>query len=420
MSWGIQQESALRNCGRWMNAPRGSVPQVRRLFGFAGTGKTTLAKHLVAQASGKWLFAALTGKAAHVLRQKGCEGATTLHSLIYRPSGDSKAKELLLVEEKINAICFGSEEKKREYTPEEIAELRRLEGVRKRLMEDNEPRFALWDLSPLSESSVHGIIVDEVSMVDRYLGKDIESFGKKILVLGDPAQLPPVGGGGYYTEAEPDDMLTEVHRQAADSGILRLATLVREGGKPKPELSSDLVVLERSRTDKAEIARLVLRADQVLCGRNATRKNMNRRHRELLGRTGVVSEKDRLVCLKNYRSLGLFNGSQWVVTEARDVDTSSKSASLTVRSEDGASTEEPTLACWLHHFVDAASELDDLGQERRDLCEFDYSYALTCHKAQGSQWPNVVVFDESSSFPEGWRWLYTAVTRASEKLTVML
>ena len=251
MSWGIQQESALRNCGRWMNAPRGSVPQVRRLFGFAGTGKTTLAKHLVAQASGKWLFAALTGKAAHVLRQKGCEGATTLHSLIYRPSGDSKAKELLLVEEKINAICFGSEEKKREYTPEEIAELRRLEGVRKRLMEDNEPRFALWDLSPLSESSVHGIIVDEVSMVDRYLGKDIESFGKKILVLGDPAQLPPVGGGGYYTEAEPDDMLTEVHRQAADSGILRLATLVREGGRPKPESSSDLVVLERSRTDKA-------------------------------------------------------------------------------------------------------------------------------------------------------------------------
>ena len=58
-------------------------------------------------------------------------------------------------------------------------------------------------------------------MVDEDLGRDLLSFGKPVLVLGDPAQLPPVKGGGFFTEAEPDVMLTEVHRQAADNPIIR-------------------------------------------------------------------------------------------------------------------------------------------------------------------------------------------------------
>ena len=71
-------------------------------------------------------------------------------------------------------------------------------------------------------------------MVDEELGRDLLSFGKPVLVLGDPAQLPPVKGGGFFTEAEPDIMLTEVHRQAADNPIIRMSMVVREGGRLDP------------------------------------------------------------------------------------------------------------------------------------------------------------------------------------------
>ena len=142
------------------------TPQVFRLFGYAGTGKTTLARHFAEHADGEVKFAAFTGKAASVMRGKGCKGASTIHSLIYR------ARE----------------------SGEEI------------------PSFDLWDEAPASKAEL--IVIDECSMVDAELGRDLLSFGVPLLVLGDPAQLPPIQGGGFFTEAEPDVMLTEVHRQA--------------------------------------------------------------------------------------------------------------------------------------------------------------------------------------------------------------
>ena len=58
---------------------------------------------------------------------------------------------------------------------------------------------------------------------------------------------------------------------------------------------------------------------------------------------------------------------------------------------------------------------------RKNSDEFDYGYALTVHKAQGSQWDDVIVFDESWAFREHrHRWLYTAITRASQRLTVVM
>src|SRR4029079_1949862 len=132
---------------------------------------------------GKVLFAAFTGKAALVMRSKGCEGASTIHSLIYR-------------------------------TLEAGAET---------------PSFELWNDAPASKARL--IVIDECSMVDAELGRDLKSFGVPLLVLGDPAQLPPIQGGGFFTDAEPDTMLTEVHRQARDNPIIRLSMDVREGRK---------------------------------------------------------------------------------------------------------------------------------------------------------------------------------------------
>src|SRR5262252_10348710 len=81
------QDAALRAVAGWLKSKpgRGRTPQVFRLFGYAGTGKTTLAKHVAEGVDGKVVFAAFTGKAALVMRRKGCAGASTIHSLIYKP-----------------------------------------------------------------------------------------------------------------------------------------------------------------------------------------------------------------------------------------------------------------------------------------------------------------------------------------------
>src|SRR6201995_3470482 len=178
-----QQDAALKAVAEWLKAKpgRGQTPLVFRLFGYAGTGKTTLARHIAENVDGKVLFAAFTGKAALVMRSKGCERASTIHSLIY------KTRE----------------------SGEEV------------------PSFDLWDEAPASKAAL--IVIDECSMVDAELGRDLMSFGVPVLVLGDPAQLPPVQGGGFFTEVEPDVMLTEVHRQAEDNPIIRLSMDIRDG-----------------------------------------------------------------------------------------------------------------------------------------------------------------------------------------------
>ena len=89
------------------------------------------------------------------------------------------------------------------------------------------PRFALNPQSDAAHAKL--IVLDEVSMVGEEMARDLMSFGKPILVLGDPGQLPPIKGEGAFTKDAPDIMLTEIHRQAGESAIIRLATMARQG-----------------------------------------------------------------------------------------------------------------------------------------------------------------------------------------------
>lgn len=417
MQWSPQQEEALRRTATWMRDPK---EQVWYVAGYAGTGKTTLAQHLVGGASRKWLFGAFTGKAAHVLRQKGCEDAKTLHSLIYRPNGESRESEIKKLEQKRDLMTASQETPFDEMPEEQRKRLEVLEEQLRILREENKMRFALWANSPLADLEVEGIVIDEVSMVDEQLGRDLESFGKKILVLGDPAQLPPVGAGGFYTKRRPNVMLTEVHRHARESGILQLATLVREGGDVREFTSTaDCEIVWKGDRPRDEMAKMVLAADQVLVGMNLTRTKANWRHRTLLGRAGPAPEVgDRLVCLRNDHKLGLFNGSQWTVTRAL-CKMDDRTGILDIRSDEDENIAM-TVEAWMHHFVGEEKDLKELGLGRRDLSEFDYAYAMTVHKAQGSQWNEVVLIDESTSFRSFSReWLYTGITRAARKLTVV-
>jgi exodeoxyribonuclease-5 len=374
MLFSPQQDEALKAVSRWLK--EGRTP-VFRLFGYAGTGKTTLAKHFAENVDGEVLFAAFTGKAAQVLRSRGATNARTIHSLIYRPRGEETVED-------------------EETGKTSVA-----------------PMFSINRQSPLAKAAL--IIIDECSMVDEQLGKDLMSFGTPILVLGDPGQLPPVSGGGFFTEQEPDYLLSEIHRQAKDNPIIHLAMEVREGREIMRGDYGAAQVISKSEVTQS----LVLDADQVLVGTNRTRRRYNQRLRELKGFTADYPQSgDKLVCLRNDPTKGLLNGSLWqVMSSSRE--TVKPGINLMIRPEDddmdrGAAKIKLLKAA----FEDVGTEIPWTTRKRYD--EFDFGYALTVHKAQGSQWNNVVLFDESYAFRDSReRWLYTAITRAAETLTIV-
>jgi exodeoxyribonuclease-5 len=226
--------------------------------------------------------------------------------------------------------------------------------------------------------------------------------------------LPPVKGGGYFTECEPDVMLTEVHRQAANDPIIRLSMQIREGGRLKHGTYGETRIIGRDAID----AELVKKADQVLVGLNRTRHAYNRRLRQLLERSGALPERgDKLVCLRNDRKKGLLNGSLWTVQTTAPPRKKKLRLSVTPEDEPG---RKPIKVNVLPEFFSGSDEEIPYAL-RRDSDEFDYGYALTVHKAQGSQWDEVVLFDESAAFREHRsRWLYTGITRAAKRLTVVL
>jgi exodeoxyribonuclease-5 len=362
MSWSPQQEAAIKSVSAWL---QDKSSQVFYLAGYAGTGKTTLAKELAQDVKGQVLYGAFTGKAALVLQKKGCSNASTIHSMIYKLDENTKGWE---------------------------------------------PKFELNPFSPVRTASL--VIIDEVSMVGEDLARDLLSYGTKVLVLGDPAQLPPVKGAGYFTSREPDVMLTEVHRQAQDNPIISLSMKIREGGRLRLGTYGNSRVIEREDID----AEAVLATDQVLVGLNKTRRAFNDRIRQLKGMDPAGPQSgDRLVCLRNNKEKNLLNGGLW---DVESVEKSGRKYIMLAKSDDHIE-ERPTEIEVRREFFEGKE--DTLTWDvRRESDEFTYGYALTCHKAQGSQWDDVVIFDESSTFRDDkHKWLYTAVTRAAERVTLV-
>src|SRR5216683_900238 len=365
------QDSALKAVADWLKAKPGKngTPPVFRLFGYAGTGKTTLARHIADGVDGEVKFAAFTGKAALVMRNKGCDNASTIHSLIYR------ARE---------------------------------SGV-------EQPSFELWDDAPASKAKL--IVIDECSMVDAEMGRDLMSFECPLLVLGDPAQLPPIQGGGFFTDNEPDAMLTEVHRQAQDDPIVRMSMDVREGRTLDIGRYGESEVVARAELDPSR----VMSADQVLVGRNNTRRayNMRMRQRQQIEEPLPVAG-DKLVCLRNNRKKGLFNGGLWrVKSRAASRAKTSRIISMRLSPDEEFNHKVTKVSVRCDCFEGGIESIP--WEQRKPYDEFDYGYVLTVHKSQGSQWDDVVLFDESFAFQDSRaRWLYTGITRAAKRLSVVV
>jgi exodeoxyribonuclease-5 len=375
-----QQQQALKAIGDWYasigESGAGHAPPFY-LAGPAGTGKTTLAREVVG-ALGIYdvQFGAYTGKAASVLRGKGCTPASTLHSLLYKP-----------------------------FKPE------------------GKPVEFRWNAeSELRDADL--LILDEVSMVDAELAADVERFNVPVLVLGDPEQLEPIAGEGFYThKTSPDFQLTETHRFFINGPVGKVATAIRESDDPRFGLTRADVV-EHS-------VDLAMEHDQILCWRNATRWMAIEKIRARLGRpAGVPVAGDRIMCLTNNKTLGVFNGEQFDVLAADrylndDWD-------LLLRDDEGR--ERHIFALDIGFTQAGQASVKSYLGGRGPVMYATFSQAITVHKAQGSQWDSVYVVNEAPALRDleasrkgreagitaGRRLLYTAATRAAERVTITL
>ncbi len=334
---------------------RGSCPsgdsQTLTVGGYAGTGKTTIISHVAPE----WpapAIVALCGKAAHVLRSKGVD-AQTAHSLIYVPFEDD-----------LGRVRF----RKRKYL-----------------------------------ERVSTIIVDEASMIDHVVYRDLLSFNLPVLFVGDHGQLEPIGTNPKLM-ADPTLKLETIHRQAAENPILRLATAFRECRRvPNWEDKQGRLSI-RSRS---AFERLISPDVQIICGFNRTRHMVNARVRELLGHRNLVCVGEKLIVVKNNKEWGIFNGQQvTVVGIGRDKRVN---IDLTIKTDDGR-----TINICAHKPQFGHDQIKDWDQS--DIALLDYGYAITGHKSQGSEWANVLILEEISNAWNPARWRYTVVTRAKERL----
>jgi len=367
------QAAVIRQIVQWYSDQ--SSPQEFYLAGYAGVGKSTVANMAIEElksrsSAHKIVTGAYTGKAAHVLRKKGVDNAQTIHSMIYAP-----------VEKADGSI-----------------------------------EFKLAIDGPASEADL--IVLDECSMVGQEIADDIRSFGKKILVMGDPGQLPPIKGQGAFTVRKPDAFLTEIHRQAEGSPIIHLATMARNGERIKPgDYGQGVVVAPLTRESQSAVYN---EDTQAICGKHTVRWAYTQRIRQLRGYASKIPMPgERIICCKNDKTIGIFNGALGTLLSAKP-DPMSEDFRFDVDLEDSPSTHSDLVVNpWLfrEHFEGKSQR----PRMRKGTQEFDWGYVLTCHKAQGSEFPHVTIVDDSGAFrDDANQWLYTAITRAAEGLTLLL
>lgn len=388
--------------------------QIFVLCGYAGTGKTFLIDHAVKAlgltAGKSAVFVAPTGKAASVLLRSGTP-AGTVHSLIYTREEDIEVDE----------------------NGEVISE-----------------RFLRFVKKEKIDSEIKLIVIDETSMVSDEVLRDLLSFGVKCLFSGDPAQLPPVGGTNTLLSM-PCVTLTEIVRQEKNNPIVRLASMARAGKILPYGDYGEVQVLPKNSLTPAARRKLFLEADQIIVGTNRTRENLNREIRSYLGISAsavLPVDGEKLICTlndwgKKIDDRGEFHLVNGIIGVCNHVEEGEDGLGKLDFKADflGNVVEDLPFdtgifregryyhgygdkACFLQNGAlvhERSYEMLKRFKVRREdtVCRFEFAYAVTCHKAQGSEYDFVVVFDESRLFDDGARWLYTAITRAKKRLVIL-
>lgn len=333
-----------------------SPQQTFVLHGLAGTGKTTVLSKIAPFIAGSMLCT-LTGKAASVLRRKTGLDVYTIHAAFYTLIG------------------------------EEVKNKRR------------SPVFTQSHGSGELKNRV--LFLDECSMVNQKIANDLLRTGVKIVACGDPGQLPPVEGDSFFNH--PDAILETIHRQALDSPIIRQAHRVRLGAKYEND-GDNFSVRGFGQVSNEEKTG----ADIILCWTNKTRQAVNKHIRQLRGyeMAPMPLAGETVLCLRNAVDYGIFNGGLYTLLEPfMEGDTE-----ITIEVE-GRPVTVPNV-----NFHGLKSALPEGVQA---TTWFDFGYALTVHKAQGSEWQKVILIDEYRRSEDRARWLYTGITRASEKIIIV-
>jgi exodeoxyribonuclease-5 len=270
------------------------------------------------------------------------------------------------------------------------------------------------------------IIIDEASMVNYEIWDDLTSFGKRIVAVGDHGQLPPIHGSFNLME-KPDIKLEKIHRQAKDNPIINLSILARENGHiPIREYSPHVKKLNQTDPSNAEVVNSKLakydKDTMILCGYNFTRVELNNFVREQIGHDGVTPiPGDRVICLRNNYNKEIFNGMTGTI---KSISPESPNFYFAEIDMDG---EDKLYSGLIHReqfnrkkTLEADDEMPKELLMKGDL--FDFGYAFTVHKAQGSQAKKVILFEQrfKKMNDDQWRrWLYTGVTRAREELIII-
>lgn len=371
------------------------------IAGYAGTGKSTLVKFIIAALAQKFnidpeedvVFTSFTGKATQVLQKKGNHNVSTLHKLLYKhyplPNGGYRRERVDFIEYKV-------------------------------------------------------VVVDECSMVPKSLFKDLARHNYLyIICLGDPGQLPPVDANedNHLLDA-PHVFLDEIMRQAAESEIIQLTMKIREGQPIEYMKGNEVQIIKRSELNTG----MLQWADQILVGTNNTRNAINNQMRQLLGREGGPQDGDKIICLRNYWEVfsenmnALVNGTIGTLEDSyetainiapyRTVDNETRMKIITghfktdnedifynLNMDKKLIMEGTNILDWKTNF-----KMSKNPRTKHFIpMEFTYGYAITAHKSQGSEWDKVLVIEEKFPFDkeEHKRWLYTACTRASQKLVLV-
>lgn len=363
--------------------------------GYAGTGKSTLVKFAIEALnveSSKVAYATYTGKAAEVLRKKGNPGACTLHKLLYdhfpMPGGGFYRK-------------------------------------------------------PKTELDVTIVVVDEVSMVPKPMVDLLLKHKIYVIFLGDPFQLPQIDKDTEnHLLDKPHIFLDEIMRQAAESEIIQLTMKIRNGESLDLFKGNEVQIFKKNEFNTG----MMTWADQIIVATNATRQSINQQMRKILGYSGLPQHGERMICLRNYwddcndAGDALVNGTTGIIenpfesfrripayikNDRRDLPTIVGNFIPDGGIEFHSIEMDKEMIMTGEKCIDwrVAYQLGKLKPKIGDIVpkEFAFAYAITCHKAQGSEWEKVLVVEEGFPFAkEGHaRWLYTACTRASEKLVLL-
>lgn len=406
-------------------AGSGGSHRVLTLGGVAGSGKSTLVGVLARAFEERRMtvaYAALTGRASSILGRKLAAAGASVTGKV-RPDAKQKAAG---AGSSVQLELFDSALKARG-GPAFCGTLHRL--LYRAVVNDREELLG-WRKRVALDRQYDLLVIDEASMISREVLEDLTVHGVPVLAVGDHGQLPPVGSSGSVVD-DPELRLEKIHRQAAGNPIIALSDVIRRTGVLRTKLADGKQVIFGDR--KKDLRRFLRGAGGlsrgIVCWRNETRVWLNGVTREEAGFEGEPKKNEVLICLRN--APPVFNGMRGLLTS----DSVVPDATPWIVSAEIAFPEEnlpsaPMVLCASQfnrpELFREVEELRGLGIPVRSMSEagmlFDFGYALTCHKAQGSEFDTGVVYLDRRQDPtsEDWRrWCYTAVTRAKRRLIVL-